>query len=280
MKKRLISVAVGLVLLAAVMIWYDSWFANVVFMLLGALAIFEALRALGFGENGLFIGLYIALHAANMVLKTDEHYLLYLALFVMFCIVMFDKRRYTFKAGAGAFAVFVMITVGLSSILRMRDMVGLYGDQLFMLFIGLALGWICDTFAFTFGNLFGKRKMCEHISPNKTVAGGVGGVLGTMVFIAAAFYLYSTFSNPASVFHGLNSLGAMAFYTAMGAVGAVIGIIGDLAASFIKRECGIKDFGNIMPGHGGALDRLDSVLVTSTFAAFAFQLLFRLFSVG
>jgi phosphatidate cytidylyltransferase len=71
----------------------------------------------------------------------------------------------------------------------------------------------------------------------------------------------------------------LVFYFVMGLIGGLIGIIGDLAASFIKRECGIKDFGSLMPGHGGALDRLDSVLFTATFAAFAFKLFFDWFSV-
>lgn len=279
MKKRLISVAVALVLLAAVLILYDTVFVNIVFVLLGGLAIFEGLRALGMGNNVLFVGGFIVLHVVNMFFSADPLYTIYLALFLMFCLVMFDKEhRYTFKAGAGALAMFIMVTMGLTSILRMRAMATLIGDKIFMLMMGLALGWICDIFAFSVGSLFGKRKMCEHISPNKTIAGGVGGVVGNIIVITLVFYIYSIKSNPQSLFHGMNDFWHIVAYIVIAALGAIIGIIGDLAGSFIKRECGIKDFGTIMPGHGGALDRLDSVLFTSTFAFYIFSIYFRLFA--
>lgn len=278
MKQRLISIAVALVLLAAVLYWYDTGFVNIVFIALGGLAIFECLRALGMGDSLLALFLFAALHAVNMVWLPPAHYIVYFALFLMFCFVMFDKKqRYTFKTGAGLLALFIMISLGLASLLHIRAMSGLYGDRIFMLLISLALGWICDTFAFCFGKWLGKRKMCPRISPNKTVAGGVAGLVGTMVVIAAAFYVYTINANPSSVFYGRNGAGEIAYYAAMGLVGAAVGIIGDLSASLVKRECGIKDFGHIMPGHGGALDRLDSVLFTATFALFAFQMFFKIF---
>lgn len=269
-----------MILLAAVMYWYDTFFVNVVFAALGGLAVFEGLRALGFGKRPVVIALFIALHTLNMAVLPPAHYVVCLALFMMFCLVMYDKRhRNTFKEGAGALAIFIMVSMGLASLLHLRAMTTLRGDRLFMMFIALALGWICDTFAYTFGRLFGKRKMCPTISPNKTIAGGVGGVVGTMVFIAGAFYIYSLFANPRSMFFERNGLWHMVFYAVMGALGAMVGITGDLAASFVKRECAIKDFGSIMPGHGGALDRLDSVLFTAAFAMFAFELYTILFPV-
>ncbi len=277
MKKRLISIAVGLCLLAAVMVWYETPFAPVVFSLIGALAIYEGARALGVNDNPVLTVTMCLAHVVNVFFVPDTLYFVFVLLFLMFTIIMSSKKRhYTYKEGAGFFALTLMVTLGFGSIARMRLMGSVYGDRLFMLFMGLALGWICDTFAFTFGKLMGKRKLCPEISPNKTVEGAVGGVVMNTVFTVALMLIYIANSPEGSAFAGLNDAKHIVLYAVMGFVGAVVGIIGDLAASYIKRECGIKDFGNIMPGHGGALDRMDSVLFTSTFAAICFETLFSM----
>ncbi len=273
MKKRLISIAVGLVLLAFLMWRLDTVAVNIAFALIGAIGVFEITRALGMNDNRLWVVLFGLLHVWNMLLLPDAHYFIYLLLFVMFCLVMFLKNRhYTYKEAAGAFAATVMLTMGLRSILVIRDASQTVWDARFMFFMGLALGWLCDTLAFTFGNLFGKKKLCPSISPNKTVAGAVGGVVGTPVLIALLYWWYASSAAPGSAFYGRLGAAHFAFFAVLGLVGAVVGIIGDLAASYIKRECGIKDFGNIMPGHGGVIDRLDSVLFTCTLASFAYAL--------
>lgn len=276
MKQRLISVAVGLVLLAVVMVWYDTAVAPVVFIAIGMLAIYEALRALKLGHNRLLLLIYWLVHIVNVIWLPDAHYFVYLLLFLTFLIMMFCDHKVSYRDGAAALTVMLMVTMGFGSIVRMRASFPLKADQLFSLFMGLALGWICDTCAFTFGKLYGKRKLCPAISPNKTVEGAVGGVLGTTVFAVAAMLIYVANAPFGSSFAGYNDFVHILFYAGMGFIGAIVGILGDLAASFIKRECGIKDFGNIMPGHGGALDRIDSVMFTSTFAALCFELLFQI----
>lgn len=132
-----------------------------------------------------------------------------------------------------------------------------------------------DTFAYLVGSTLGKRKLCPSISPKKTVAGAIGGLLGS-VLCAVTFFLlfdlyavipvgYVTFSDSVAV-------RAVAFVV-LGIVGGVLAEIGDLAASRIKRTMNIKDFGNIFPGHGGVLDRLDSIMFTLVmlFTAFTFM---------
>ena len=125
----------------------------------------------------------------------------------------------------------------------------------------LGLGWVCDTLAYTFGSLFGKHKLCPSISPKKTVEGAIGGALGTLVVAVAAYVLYANLAEN-SVFAGTVGIATICCFAFMGAAGAVVGMLGDLAASFIKRECGIKDFGKVFPGHGGMLDRFDSAFFT------------------
>lgn len=110
--------------------------------------------------------------------------------------------------------------------------------------------WFTDSFAFVVGKLCGKHKFSK-ISPNKSIEGCIGGLLG-----ATAFYIIFT-----QILHNLQICELN--YIVMGILGCIVSIIsqiGDIAASSIKRYCGIKDFSNLMPGHGGMLDRFDSVL--------------------
>ena len=111
--------------------------------------------------------------------------------------------------------------------------------------------WGTDTFAYLAGNLFGKTKLCPELSPNKTVEGSIGGILGSVLITI----LFSKYFN----FYPLWKL------ILLSALAAIIAQFGDLAASKIKRIMGIKDYGFILPGHGGILDRFDSILFTAPF---------------
>jgi phosphatidate cytidylyltransferase len=134
---------------------------------------------------------------------------------------------------------------------------------LVLLIMALCGAWIADSGAYFAGTFFGKHKLCPGISPKKTVEGLVGGIVVTGIVFAAISFVYEHFitDNPISIRYTL--------VAAAGMVCAVIGTVGDLSASLIKRQCGIKDYGKIMPGHGGMMDRFDSVLfVIPTFYAF------------
>lgn len=123
-----------------------------------------------------------------------------------------------------------------------------------LIFIPFLMAFLSDTGAYFVGIFFGKHKLCPVISPKKTVEGFVGGivtaVLGMVLycFIMERFFLFE-----------VNYLVAL-FY---GLFGAVAGVMGDLTMSVIKRQVGIKDYGNLIPGHGGILDRFDSVMITA-----------------
>lgn len=111
------------------------------------------------------------------------------------------------------------------------------------------IAWGTDTCAYLFGNLFGKKKLCPNISPNKTVGGSLGGVLGSILLTM--------------FFSKLMNLGNTGLLFVLAIVVSIMAQLGDLAASKIKRLTDIKDFGNIIPGHGGVLDRFDSILLTA-----------------
>lgn len=159
--------------------------------------------------------------------------------------------------------------------------IGIYPLSLFMLFLPvnhseagllgimlvIAVPVMTDTMAYFTGMALGKRKLCPQISPKKTVAGAVGGVIGGIIGALIVFFLFD-FSSAMSVFPNAGSMelipgnlyGSLGLYMALGIVGGLLSELGDLAASWIKRKAGIKDFGKIFPGHGGIMDRLDSIL--------------------
>lgn len=132
-----------------------------------------------------------------------------------------------------------------------------------------------DTFAYLVGSTLGKRKLCPSISPKKTVAGAVGGLLGSVLCAVTFFLLFDLYAVvPVGYVTFSDSVAVRAVvFVVLGIVGGVLAEIGDLAASRIKRSMNIKDFGNIFPGHGGVLDRLDSIMFTLVmlFTAFTFM---------
>ncbi len=120
------------------------------------------------------------------------------------------------------------------------------------------LAFLCatatDTFAYEIGSRFGKHKLCPVVSPKKSIEGTVAGIIAAMVATGMLCYITNTYFNTEF------NIIIMIF---MGAVFSVVGQIGDLAASSIKRYCGQKDFSNLLPGHGGILDRFDSIMFIS-----------------
>ncbi len=119
-----------------------------------------------------------------------------------------------------------------------------------LLVIPFIASWIPDSFAHITGSLFGKRKLIPHISPNKTVEGAIGGLVGGI----AGMLVYG------GILCLMNYSVNWLFFIIIGLSGAVFGMFGDLSLSYIKRKCNIKDYGNLIPGHGGILDRFDSTL--------------------
>ena len=114
------------------------------------------------------------------------------------------------------------------------------------------ISWVCDTLAYYSGRLFGKHKLIERVSPKKTVEGAIGGLIGGAL---GAFVLGNVIYE--------TSLVSPWHFLIMGFIGAMFGQIGDLAASSIKRYAKEKDYPKLIPGHGGILDRFDSILFVS-----------------
>ena len=117
--------------------------------------------------------------------------------------------------------------------------------------------WGSDTCAYAVGILIGKHKMTPKLSPKKSVEGAIGGIVGAALLFA--LYIYLIEQRFALAQFGISPAGA----AALGAVGALVSMVGDLAASAFKRDYGIKDYGKLIPGHGGIMDRFDSVIIAA-----------------
>ena len=124
-----------------------------------------------------------------------------------------------------------------------------YLDNTKYIWLIFIAAWGTDTVAYIFGNLFGKNKLCPNLSPNKTIEGSLGGIGGSLL-LTIIF----------SIYFKLNPMWKMIL---LSIIASIIAQLGDLTASKIKRITGIKDYGYIMPGHGGILDRFDSILFTA-----------------
>lgn len=138
----------------------------------------------------------------------------------------------------------------LSALLRIRCM----DDGVFFVLMPLVLAFVADSGAYFAGRFFGRHKLAPVISPKKTVEGAVGGVVCTVAFVA----LYGLVLQEAFGFT-VNYAAALIY----GVLGSTVSIVGDLTYSVIKRQVGIKDYGNVLPGHGGILDRFDSMSVVA-----------------
>lgn len=123
----------------------------------------------------------------------------------------------------------------------------------------LAVVWAGDTAAYFVGRAFGRRKLHPRVSPKKTVEGAVGGLVGSVVGgVAMVLILDLPISIPSAAI--------------LGAIGGALAQLGDLSESLLKRSCGVKDSGNLLPGHGGLLDRVDGVIFAFPFFAWALTL--------
>lgn len=131
-------------------------------------------------------------------------------------------------------------------------------DKTYYIWLIFIVSWGADSGAYFVGNKFGKRKLAPTVSPKKSVEGAIGG-MATAAILAVGLSLY--FESDFALYAGI-----------IGALGSILSIFGDLIASKIKREMGIKDYGKIMPGHGGAMDRFDSLILVTPFVYYAILL--------
>ena len=273
MKTRLITSAVGLIVLAVVLSFFTTPVFNVVLLAISLTAMHEVYAALKLQTPAVYLGV-IPMTAAVFFL--DVHsvpfwLILYAtAVFLGVCVIV-RSRTLSFLSVGGFMLFSAMILACFYSMLFLRGAFPRSSDALYFIVLGLGIAWGGDSSAYFAGRFWGKHKLAPIVSPHKTVEGAIGGVVGSalMALLISVIYM-SVWGQPDSAVIDLQ------YYLLVlltGAVGSVLGILGDLTASAVKRQNEIKDYGTIFPGHGGILDRFDSVLFVMPFVALMTMLL-------
>ena len=285
MKTRIITAVVGLIVLAGVLFTFDTLVLNLVIAAITLSALHEIYSALGFEKRDWPLLAVLVSYTLLIMLSSYSVFramvmpasFLVVLFYAIYLVVRNGVISYQKASGLAMFSGIVIFCF--YSFIRLKEMLPVeeYGyDAIFFILLILCFAWGGDTCAYFAGRAFGKHKLCPVVSPKKTVEGAVGGVLGSMAAGCVLTLVYSLLSAKYNVIsiqmqpkHYLVLLG-------MGAVASVLGILGDLFASSVKRQVGIKDYGTIFPGHGGILDRFDSVMFIAPFVSIAVRYFFYL----
>lgn len=269
MKTRLITSFIGAVVFFMVLLTPPIVF-QIAAVIVTGIATYEIYSVTGISKKlplalsgcfGIALCALLGCMHLNDELITYDVCLLCISLYIafMFCLMVFDHENVKLADASTAFFVSIFVAVLFSYLIPLREAEnGIY--IIIALFVGT---WCADSGAYFIGVRFGKHKMAPVLSPKKSWEGFFGGILGSVVgmliYVAVLTFMLQIESNvPALIL------------TAVGC--AILGPVSDIATSAIKREFGVKDYGTLFPGHGGILDRFDSVLLTTPFVYFVSQI--------
>lgn len=270
MLKRIITSLLACGILFPVLIFADTIALPIGMSVVACIAIWEAFHCVGLHKNVL-IGLpfYIVAAAApfcvrylydGMFYKVGLGIVLALMLYAFATTVLGHKKAKMTEVFAG-FMLGLYVIAGSTSIIYLHDVYAAGRYVYLFVFLG---AWMTDIFAYFTGYLLGKHKLIPDVSPKKTVEGSIGGV----AFCAVSFVVFGLIYNRFFASDGAElSIIALAI---IGLITSFVAQIGDLSLSVVKRHFGIKDYGWIFPGHGGVLDRFDSIFAVAICLAMAF----------
>lgn len=258
MGTRLVTSVVGVALLTVILYYMPVWVPAMVFCALSAVSAYELL-----GNTGKLKGhplLWVCVAAAAAVpyctafkpFHGAELLVLFVFGFVAFVMGIVDNQHVTFEKLAMAFMGAFVLPYFMASLLRIYMHAGDLGK--YYVLMPCIAAWGSDVMAYLTGRLCGKHKLAPHVSPKKTIEGAIGGLLGAAIGLC----IFGRVMN-----NNYNVGLSMATLFISGILGGAAGQLGDLSMSLIKRNVGIKDYGKLFPGHGGVLDRFDSILFTA-----------------
>lgn len=287
MLKRILTAVVALAVLIPILLFAPYWVVTAVFGLLAAAAVFEISGCVGlrrewwltaatmalcagyilipnvcnqwiltaaFSDSLLFEGELDAVAAVSAVRTVAPVVCETLLVLAYLAAAVLRHEKLPTDRLVLQFGMTVYVALGFDSLCRLAGVTvstsGLVVRTNALLWVALCIPWIADTLAYFTGYLFGKHKLCPEISPKKTVEGAIGGVVGTGVVALIVFGCVKGWTSPLALI-GV-PLAAMLL--------AVVSIFGDLFASVLKRQFGVKDYGSVFPGHGGIMDRFDSTI--------------------
>ena len=269
MKTRILTSIFGIPILIPFFIAPCDWALVFFFAVLGTVGAGEILKCTGLFSKPLitvptltvaFTAQALLLLLRKGIIVDSQRYLAIMLLLYMiyFIVVMaaavFSKGAIKLSVVTESALMTVYLSFGFSAFTLLRDFNADYGLALF--FITFALPWICDASAYFVGVFFGKHKLIPDVSPKKTVEGAIGGIVGGVVIMSiVGIVMHFGFGKVPNYFMLLG----------IALVGCLVSQIGDLIASLLKREYGIKDYGKLFPGHGGVMDRFDSLITVAVF---------------
>ena len=257
MKTRIVTAAIALPLLLIILLALPKIVTAILFGLVCALAAYELLTATGFVKN-IRVVIYSAVMALLVALWSyfgcsqvwaAAGLLVFSA--VLFTELMLNHIKLRFEKIAVCLVAGVLIPYLFSAIVRIHSV---DGTGRFFVLIPFIIAFISDSGAYFAGLYFGRRKLAPAISPKKTVEGAIGGVAAAIL----GMLLYMFIVDVAFGFT-VNYLLVIVY----GIVCSAAGVFGDLCFSVIKRQAGVKDYGTLLPGHGGILDRFDSMIIVA-----------------
>lgn len=260
MKTRIISAAIMLALFIPCLFLSHTLVFDVVLTLLCIMSVFEMLRCTKNANNlcvcipaYLLALMPLFVRAVNTKLSIFE--IMVFAFIVFFFIAasgaVFSHGKYSIQRVSNVVMLVLYIVFGFTSIIAVRSLEN--GKYLFMLIFVAA--WLSDTGAYFVGVFFGKHKLIPDVSPKKTIEGAIGGLLTCVV----SFLIYAIILK-----FGFKLSPNFLVFAFLGFIMSLISMCGDLIASLVKRTFKIKDYGNFIPGHGGILDRFDSIIAVSS----------------
>lgn len=256
MKKRVLAAAVLLPLLLVVVLVLPKIFTAILFGAMCAIGAKELLSGTGLVKHtrlvtyGMIMAFFVGVWSSMWTVYT----LVLLGIFAFFCVLfaellMFHKEM-KFEELALTFMAGFVLPFLLSAVVRIHN----WSNGRVLILLPFVISFLSDTGAYFTGRFLGKHKLAPQISPNKTVEGMVGGVVGAIIGVVIYCIVLQ------KLLHFEVNYLYVPIYGILGSLGAVFG---DLCFSAVKRQTGIKDYGNLIPGHGGILDRFDSMMVVA-----------------
>ncbi len=275
--KRIITGIIIVIVTFPILFFTDTLVITFYMMFVAVVGVFELLRCFKLNKWYILIpaeGIAVASHVISRLrlfglkdIETEKLLYIYIFMAVLFVFYLFslsvfmpDKYNIETNGFAGLMCVYV-IAGSISPVLLCEIPNGMFAFPL--IFIS---AWMTDVFAYGFGRKIGKHKLCPTISPKKSIEGAICGIAGNIIgFIIYAVVIMIAFKRQVSASYPALIITAVLL--------SVISQIGDLIMSLVKRRFGVKDFGKILPGHGGVLDRFDSITAVSIFIFMFYSIL-------